>query len=168
MPHTSCPSCPLGHTDGYREFSFTFPHVVREKMASLLADGYKLVIVSNQGPLEHATPERPDLIGRDVAAHTAAEKQKQWAEKLIEVCQLLNSGALGQSVPLPLQVYGLLDGSKESGFYKPCHSWWKMFAEHFNGETKQLDCEASYYVGDAGGRLRGDTTNPWQNGEVST
>lgn len=32
------------------------------------------------------------------------EKQKQWAEKLIEVCQLLNDGALGPDVPIPLQV----------------------------------------------------------------
>jgi len=57
-----------------------------------------------------------------------------------------------------------LDGSKETGFYKPCASWWKLFAEYFNGDIKQLDCGASFYAGDAGGRIRGDTTNPWQNG----
>jgi hypothetical protein len=36
--------------------------------------------------------------------------------------------------------------------------------QNFNDNVKQIDCGSSFYVGDADGRLVGDTTNPWQGG----
>ena len=46
----------------------------------------QIVIVSNQGPLKYGTSERLDLIGRDVPAATALEKQQFW---LVPVCFLV-------------------------------------------------------------------------------
>lgn len=78
---------------------------------------------------------------------------------------MLNAGGGGDTVAaIPLQVFGQLDSTREKGFYKPCAAWWRVFSEHLNGKETQLDCARSFYCGDAGGRLRGDLTNPWQAG----
>lgn len=66
---------------------------------------------------------------------------------------------------VPVHVFGLM-GATETGFYKPCADWWALYADDFNGDIREIDCEASFFVGDAGGRLRGDTTNPWQDVSV--
>ena len=110
----------------------------------------QIIIVSNQGPLKVDSEEvisdtlmllefasfsqRPDLIGRDVPAVTAAgdhisawksrfvhsisEKQQNWLDKLTEFCQVINYGNTGKAPYIPLQVFGLLDSAKSKGYYK--------------------------------------------------
>ncbi len=70
------------------------------------------------GPLVHDTPERPDLIGRDVPALTAAERQQMWQDKMIEFAQMLNGGYDVANPQIQMQFFGLLDESKASGYYK--------------------------------------------------
>jgi hypothetical protein len=141
---------------------------------------------STIGPLMFATPERPDLVGRDVPALSGEDRRQQWFDKMVEFAQVMNSGSTGAKPTIPMQIFGLLDSSMESGFYKvslllkhpSCHiyvtplvmwqpcgrSWWQLFAQYFNGAFKQIDCKATVYTGDSDGRLVGDTTKPWQNG----
>ena len=47
---------------------------------------------------------------------------------------------------------------------QPCSAWWQLFTGNFNGDVQKLNCNATFYSGDADARLVGDTTNPWQNG----
>jgi hypothetical protein len=69
--------------------------------------------------LQFDSPARPDLIGRDTPALTAIQRQQMWADKMVEFAQLLNGvGATGAAPSIPLQIFGLLDDSKASGFYK--------------------------------------------------
>jgi len=156
--------CPDDVWDGYREWRFTFGDLVRDLFKNLTTQGYKIAIVSNQGPLKYSSKERPDLVGRDVPAVTVAEKQQNWLDKLTEFCQVINYGNTGKAPYIPLQVFGLLDSAKSKGFYKPCSAWWSLQANYLNGDITQIDCDATFYVGDADARLSGDTTNPWQNG----
>ena len=67
--------CPEHVWQGYREFSLTFPAQWRGVLRDLVAQGYKIVIVSNQGPLVNGTAQRDDLVGRDVEAAGPAAKQ---------------------------------------------------------------------------------------------
>lgn len=87
-----------------------------------------------------------------------------WVSKATEFCQLINSGAEGKEVDIPLHVFALKGNTEGEGFYKPCADWWALYMDDFNGDLRQIDCTRSVFVGDAGGRLRGDTTNPWQDG----
>ena len=158
--------CPEHVWEGYREYTLTFAETWREVMRDYVAQGFKIVIVSNQGPLVNATGIRGDLFGRDVAAASPSAKQEAWRAKVLEVCQLLNAGAKPDSysaISVPVQVFALLDEDKSAGFYKPCASWWRLFVDFYN-DGVDIDCANSFYAGDAGGRVRGDTTNPWQNG----
>ena len=47
---------------------------------------------------------------------------------------------------------------------QPCSAWWQLFTSNFNGDVQKLNCNATFYCGDSGGRLVGDTTRPWQDG----
>eukprot|EP01052_Picozoa_sp_SAG31_P034156 SAG31_NODE_3951_length_3724_cov_2.186483_2_plen_210_part_00 len=126
------------------------------------AAGYKVAIVSNQGPLMESTNgERTLLFGRDVEARTPTEKQLLWVEKLVEFCQTVNAGELGEPPAVPMQVFALLDADPAENLYKPCPGWWALQTEYLNGDVAQIDCSESFYCGDSAGRLRGCTTNPW-------
>ena len=148
--------------EGYREWRHTFPNEMRKVLRNDSATGYKVVIISNQSPLvEPTVGERSLLFGRDVASRTPEEKQLLWAEKLIEFCQTINSGKLGEPPAVPMQVFAMLTTNPEEYLYKPCPGWWALQTEHLNGDVTQIDCAESFYCGDSGGRLRGCTTNPW-------
>lgn len=174
--------CPAEVWQSYREWTETFPHETRPRMQKLHAEGYKIVLMSNQNPLTRGIGRRDRMIGRDVEAADASQKQALWVSKIAEFCQLLNDGRGSRSqlevfdlppteVEIPVQFFALLDGETERdrksnsrGFNKPCASWWATFSRHFNGGNRTLDCNASFFVGDQGGRLDGDSTNPWQYG----
>ncbi len=106
--------------------------------------------MSNQGPLTSASEERPDLIGRDVPAVLALEKQQMWFDKLTELAQVaqypmlfnspitsqvLNFGSTGEAPSIPLQIFALLDSPMKYGYYKPCSPWWSLMTQNFNDGT---------------------------------
>ena len=87
------------------------------KYTSLEIDHHPCAFVS-VGPLQHDTDARPELIGRDIPPLTASQRQQMWFDKMVELSQMINFGATGKTPSIPMQMFGLLDESKESGFYK--------------------------------------------------
>ncbi|KNH09608.1 bifunctional polynucleotide phosphatase/kinase [Perkinsela sp. CCAP 1560/4] len=112
-------------------WSVLFPKKTEAVLHELSDNGYKLVIISNQGG-----------IGR-------AKKSKN--EEISKVKTRVTSfiGEMQSKKELPMDV--LISTNKQSVFHKPDVGMWNFFKENLNGDVK-IDMEKSFYVGDAAGR----------------
>ena len=61
---------------------------------------------------------------RDRVDDTASPYSGVWVSKATEFAQLINTGAEGAEVPIPLHVFALKGSVDGEGFYKPCADWW--------------------------------------------
>jgi bifunctional polynucleotide phosphatase/kinase len=111
-----------------------FPHC-KEKLSKLHADGYKLVIFTNQGAIGKATKT----------------KQKAIIEKTSRLMGFV------KQMNLPFQVFVATANEgpkfKDDPYRKAATGMWHFMVEHCNGGV-QPDLDASFYVGDAAGRRR--------------
>lgn len=104
---------------------------VKPHLELCLERGYKLVIFSNEMP-----------IGRTVKPKTKAAAIEQKLGRL---------NAFVEYAELPFQVFV---ATKKDSFKKPETGMWDFMVSHCTGPNETLNFEASFFVGDAAGRLQ--------------
>ena len=107
-----------------------FMRRVPEKLKSLHKEGFKVVIFTNQFGILKGKPTKPEF----------KEKIETIASRM--------------QIPLLL-----LASTTKDVYRKPCTGMWQYLLEHENG-GKEVDMDASFYVGDAAGREA-----KWQPGQ---
>jgi bifunctional polynucleotide phosphatase/kinase len=108
-------------------WSVLFP-TCKPYLTSLHAQGYKIVIFTNQAEIGKAK----------------ASKQKSVSEKIARL------GGFVAEMGLPIQVFAATDKDE---FRKPGVAMWEFFSKYFN-EGVIPDKATSFYVGDAAGRKK--------------
>lgn len=109
---------------------------VPEKLRSLYKDGYRVVILSNQGGLTlHADPK--------------SKAPKASGEKRVTSFKKKCSAILAQ-LDLPVTLYA---ATGKDRFRKPQTGMWEEACKDYKLSTAELDLENSIFVGDAGGRM---------------
>ncbi|PKC67399.1 PNK3P-domain-containing protein [Rhizophagus irregularis] len=100
--------------------------VIPKKLKQLYEEGYKIVIITNQGGLE-------------ISNKTSEKKRKEFKAKIKNIVNNLN---------VPCEIYAATARDK---YRKPMIGIWKYITEHGN-DGVITDMEESFYVGDAAGR----------------
>ena len=112
-------------------WSILFPRKTKPVLRDLVMNGYKIVIISNQGGIGRARKSKDAEI----------LKVKSRIEGFIREVQC--------EIEIPIDV--ILSTNKQSTFHKPDTGMWTFFRENLNGRTA-VDMKNSFYVGDAAGR----------------
>eukprot|EP01101_Sappina_pedata_P004778 TRINITY_DN206_c0_g1_i1.p1 TRINITY_DN206_c0_g1~~TRINITY_DN206_c0_g1_i1.p1 ORF type:complete len:433 (-),score=177.45 TRINITY_DN206_c0_g1_i1:147-1328(-) len=113
---------PVGKTD----WRWWRPEVPT-KLKALHADGYKIVIFTNQAGIEKNKTKKGDIMGK--------------------------ISMLSEELSIPLQAY--ISAATDS-YRKPNTRMWDLMVEKHNGGVK-VDMEKSFYCGDAAGRPKSAT-----------
>lgn len=106
--------------------------LVQTKLRELAADGYLVTIISNQGG-----------IGLDPKSRTAKSDQKRLNDFKQKVKAVLHQ------LDLPISLYAATAKDK---YRKPRTGMWETLLKDQSLRPEDVDMNASYFVGDAGGR----------------
>ncbi|KAI2622623.1 DNA kinase/phosphatase Pnk1 [Xylaria nigripes] len=109
---------------------------VPTRLRELYADGYRVVIISNQAGL---------TLHPDPNAKTPKSANRAKLDNFKQKC----SAVLTQ-LGLSTSVYA---ATARDRFRKPCTGIWDELCKDYRIQTKDLDLEHSIFVGDAGGRM---------------
>lgn len=101
------------------------------KLKELYDEGYAIVIISNQGGL----------------SHTVSKRREQWEQKIGQIAKRLPE--------VPFHIFAATKGNQ---FRKPRSGMWTCLTDIYAKHEVIPDLTASFYVGDAAGRL-GDHSN---------
>ncbi|RIA97801.1 polynucleotide kinase 3 phosphatase-domain-containing protein [Glomus cerebriforme] len=100
--------------------------VVPKKLKQLYEEGYKIIIITNQG-------------GLDISKKTSEKKRKEFMNKIKNIANSLN---------VPFDIYVATARDKHR---KPMVGIWEYITQHGN-DGIIIDMKESFYVGDAAGR----------------
>lgn len=107
---------------------------VPAKVRSVYEDGYRVVILSNQAGITlHPDPK--------TKGPKAPKRLPQWKQKVTAILSQLD---------IPTCVYA---ATGKDIFRKPRTGMWKELCEDYDLAEQDIEKEASYFVGDAGGRI---------------
>jgi bifunctional polynucleotide phosphatase/kinase len=104
------------------------------KLKALHDEGYRLVILSNQGGISLKSANGPKLKN----------------DRFIQFKQ--KAGAVFNNLNLPIGIYA---GTEKDQFRKPMTGMWTEFLKDEELQDKDIDLLHSVFVGDAGGRIAG-------------
>ncbi|CAE6521908.1 unnamed protein product [Rhizoctonia solani] len=99
---------------------------VADKLREAVSNGFSVVVISNQAGLP--------VKGREA----------KWKQKIPKIAQ----SALSD---VPFRIFA---AKEKDGFRKPMLGMWDALVEEFKKEDVMIDKEASYFVGDAAGRIK--------------
>lgn len=107
---------------------------VPARLRNLYEDGYRVVIISNQGGITlHLDPK--------TKGPKTPKRLPKWKQKL---------NAILTQLDIPTSVYA---ATGKDLFRKPRTGIWKELCDDYDLEKEEVDKERSFFVGDAGGRI---------------
>ncbi|CAE6336251.1 unnamed protein product [Rhizoctonia solani] len=99
---------------------------VGDKLREAISNGFSIVVISNQAGLP--------VNGREA----------KWKQKIPKIAQSVFSD-------IPFRIFA---AKEKDGFRKPMLGMWDALVDEFKKENVTIDKSASYFVGDAAGRLK--------------
>ncbi|CAE6414650.1 unnamed protein product [Rhizoctonia solani] len=99
---------------------------VVEKLQEAISDGFSIIVLTNQAGLP------------------VKDREAKWKQKIPKIAQ----SALSD---IPFRIFA---AKEKDGFRKPMLGMWDALVEEFKKENVVIDKDASYFVGDAAGRVK--------------